>query len=344
MDRRQFLFTTFAGAAALAQKSGPEPLLDKGFAAVTKIADGVYATIANSAKGQQCISNGGVIVGRDASVIIEGHFQPAGAALEIEAARMISRAPVRAAIDTHFHFDHSFGNIGYAEQHIPIMAHERVPALMKEQYGDLKGVDKSGQIAAIRQKLEAAATADDKKHLESDLNATQWMCDAIDAVKLSYPGELLKASDLPRKIDLGGLTAVIEFHPGHSPTDLIIRVPDRDVVFTGDLVFNHSYPVCISADMPAWRKVLDKITGYGRGMRIIPGHGALCEVETVRELADLLDDLRSHAERMKRGGASAEEAARRYLVPPRFESFRISSWGWTVGAAIRGWYGGPATA
>src|SRR5215831_15938445 len=35
--------------------------------------------------------------------------------------------------------------------------------------------------------------------------------------------------------------------------DLIVWVPERDVVFTGDLLFNGAYPVSLDADMIAWR-------------------------------------------------------------------------------------------
>jgi glyoxylase-like metal-dependent hydrolase (beta-lactamase superfamily II) len=58
--------------------------------------------------------------------------------LEIEVARMVSKAPVRAAVNTHCHLDHTFGNIAYERQKIAIMAHERAPALMKERYAALQ--------------------------------------------------------------------------------------------------------------------------------------------------------------------------------------------------------------
>src|SRR5436309_2717980 len=129
-DRRQFLLAALAGPVLAARKPDPAPLLDRGFARVTPVAPGVYVTIADPAKGQQCASNGGVLAGRDAVLIVEGHMEPSGAALEIEVARMVSKAPVRGAVDTHFHLDHTFGNAAYAGQRIPIIAHERVSSLM----------------------------------------------------------------------------------------------------------------------------------------------------------------------------------------------------------------------
>ena len=126
MNRRQLLLAGLTAPLRGARRPVPEPLLDRGFARVTRIAPGLYATIADSSKGPQCSSNGGVSAGRDVVLIVEGHFQPAGSALEIEVAKMASKAQVRGAVDTHFHLDHTFGNLGYAEQGIPILAHEKV--------------------------------------------------------------------------------------------------------------------------------------------------------------------------------------------------------------------------
>jgi len=337
LDRRQFLLAGLAGPA-LAQKRDETPLLDKGFARVTQIEPGVYVTIADVSKGPQCGSNGGVIVGRDAVLIVEGHMQPAGAALEIEVARMVSKAPVRGAVDTHFHLDHTFGNIAYAEQRIPILAHDKVTPLMKKYYAEVKGVDKAPLLAPAEKKIAQAVDARDKQHKEGDLETLKWVYGAIDSTTLAFPTESLAPAQLPKRIDLGGLTAILEFHPGHTVTDLIIRVPEHDIVFTGDLLFNRSYPVSIDADMIAWRKVLDQSAGFDRRTRFVPGHAAVCGLDTVREQAALMDDLRGHAEKMIRAGASAEEAERQYVAPKPFQDFRLARWDFTVGAAMRSYF------
>src|SRR6266545_4811592 len=210
LDRRQFLFAGLVSPALAAQKRDEVPLLDRGFARVTQIAPGVYVTIADSAKGMQCGSNGGIIAGRNAVLIVEGHMQPAGAALEVEAARMISKAPVRGAIDTHFHLDHTFGNQVYAEQKIPILAHERAASLMKERYVAIKGVNKAPLLAPVEKKVANARDAADRARKQGDLEKFKWMCAAIDVTPIALPTELLRVADLPKRIDLGGLTAAIE--------------------------------------------------------------------------------------------------------------------------------------
>jgi glyoxylase-like metal-dependent hydrolase (beta-lactamase superfamily II) len=338
LNRRQFLMAGLAGASLAAQTRDTAPLLDKGFARVTQIAPGVYVTIADPSQGQQCGSNGGVLAGRDGVLIIEGHMEPAGAALEIEVARMVSKAPIRGAIDTHFHLDHTFGNAAYAEQGIAILAHEKVALLMKQRYAALKGVDKAPLLAPLQEKVAGAADATDKAHKEGDLAGWKWMYGAIDSTPLAYPNESLAESELPKRIDLGGLTALIEFHAGHTVTDVIIRVPEHDIVFAGDLLFNRAYPVALDADMIAWREVLNRFAGYSRNTRFIPGHGPVCGRETVREQQDVFDDLRAHAEKMMSSGGTAEEAERRYKVPERFRDYRVELWDLRVGSAMRSYY------
>ena len=338
IDRRRFLVGALAApAVALAQKKA-SPLLDRGFAEVSRLAEGVYVTIANSAKGQQCISNGAVIVGREAALIVEGHFFPEGAALELEVARMVSKAPIRGAVNTHYHLDHTFGNSAYRQRNIPIIAHERAPAMMKENYAALQNVDKKPLLAPWEKRLADAADPVEKQHAATDLQAMQWEYQAIDRVALAYPSELLRDANFPKQIDLGGLDVVLEHLAGHTPTDVVVRIPQRDIVFTGDLLFEKSYPVTFDADMVSWRRVLDRFAAYPRGTRFVPGHGPVCGVDVVREFADLMDDLHNHAQRMRRSGASAEEATRRYTPPPRFAKFDAWPWDWCVGSAMRKYY------
>ena len=345
LDRRQFLLTTMVAPVlsvrqAATRHQGTRVVFDRPFGRVTRMADGVYATIANPAKGQECLSNGGIIVGRDAVLVVEGHFQAAGADLEIQAARQLTNRPILAAIDTHFHLDHTFGNIGYARHHVPIMAHAQVPALMKDRYAQLQGVDKAPLLRPLEKEIAAARHQVDRQRLEAELAATKWMYEAVDAAVLVYPTELLTPADCPKRIDLGGLIAVIDIHPGHTPTDVIIRVPQRNIAFVGDLLFHRSYPVTVDADMIAWRRVLARFARESSTTRFVPGHGPICGLDTVRDQADLMDDLRRHATRMLETGAPVEEATRRYVVPARFREYEMHCWSWTVGGALRSYYRG----
>src|SRR2546428_3561900 len=72
------------------------PLVDKGFASVRKIGNGLYATISDLSKGNTTLCNGGFLVGRDAALLMEGFATPAGAALLIGTPRLVGPAPGKA--------------------------------------------------------------------------------------------------------------------------------------------------------------------------------------------------------------------------------------------------------
>ena len=93
-----------------------QPIVDKGYALVRKIGNGVYATVSDRSKGLQTRSNGGFIVGRDGALLVEGFQTPIGASFQMDALRMVSKVPVHAAIDTHWHFDHTLGNSFYIDK------------------------------------------------------------------------------------------------------------------------------------------------------------------------------------------------------------------------------------
>src|SRR5260370_30386377 len=79
------------------------PLVDKGFAAVRKIGEGLYATISDPSKGYTTICNGGFLSGKDAALLIEGFGSPAGASFQMDALRMVSQDLVKATFDTPYH-------------------------------------------------------------------------------------------------------------------------------------------------------------------------------------------------------------------------------------------------
>ncbi|MGZ4839782.1 MAG: hypothetical protein ACXVZR_14625, partial [Terriglobales bacterium] len=89
------------------------PIVDKGFASVRKVGNGLYATISDPSKGNTTLCNGGFLVGKDAALLIEGFTTPAGASFQMDALRLVSAVPVKGALDTHYHFDHSMGNSFY---------------------------------------------------------------------------------------------------------------------------------------------------------------------------------------------------------------------------------------
>lgn len=351
LTRRRFLASTSCLGAALALRNvlplpalgedvaqdtrlGKQPLADKGFASVRQIGDGVYATISDFTKGLTTLCNGGFIIGKDAVLLVEGFLSPAGAAFQLEILRSVTQAPVRGAVDTHYHFDHSLGNAAYGSAGIPIWAHAKVAPLMVQNYAGVQGQDKTALLDSYKKKVSEAANDTEREHAQSDLNAYTLIFQTIDSSVIALPNHPLDPSKLPMTVDLGGRQAIIETHPGHSPTDIIVRVPGQNIVFTGDLLMNGLIPVTFDASISAWRAVLAEFAAFDKDTLFVPGHGQLCGQEAVANFRAMFDDLAEQAEKMYKAGVPVEEAVKRYTVPDKFKGYYIFAWSLTVGTAI----------
>jgi glyoxylase-like metal-dependent hydrolase (beta-lactamase superfamily II) len=312
------------------------PIVDKGFASVRKVGDGLYATISDPSKGIQTISNGGFLAGKDAAFLIEGFGSPAGASFQMDTLRMVSQVPVKAALDTHYHFDHSMGNSFYGANGVPLWAHATAAKRIVDNYGPLQGADKESVLGPLEKRVKDAKSETERQHAQSDLNAVTGLFQIANANVLALPNHHLDPAKLPLTLDLGGLSAVLESYPGHSGTDVIVRVPQQNVVFTGDLLFSGWYPVVFDekATVSGWRETLKKFASFDKDTIFVPGHGQICGQEGIATIREVFDDIAGQAEKMFKAGVPAEEAQQRYIVPDKFKNFPIFAWGFTIGPAI----------
>ncbi len=312
------------------------PIVDKGFASVRKIGTGLYATISDPSKGITTISNGGFLAGKDAALLVEGYGTPGGASFQMDALRMVSQVPVKCALDTHYHFDHSMGNSFYGANGVQLWAHSSAGKRIIDNYAPLQGADKDAALGPFEKRVKDAKSDAERQHAQSDLNAVTGLFQIANANVIGLPNRPIDPAKLPISIDLGGLTAVLESYPGHSGTDLIVRVPDQNVVYTGDLLFSGWYPVCFDekATISGWRDTLKKFAAFDKDTLFVPGHGQICGQEGIASIREVFDDIAGQAEKMYKAGVPVEEAQHRYVVPHKFENFPIYAWGFTVGPAI----------
>jgi cyclase len=356
LSRRRFLACTSSlGALYAASKFGPlsalaqslpidpriaqQPVVDKGFALVRKIGNGVYATISDRTKGLQTRSNGGFILGRDSALLIEGFQTPIGASFQMDTLRMVTKAPVQAAINTHWHFDHSLGNSFYGGAGVPIWAHAKVASRIMEHYPKWQAEDRSTFLAPWEKRARDAKTDSQREHAKSDIEGVSGMFDPVSQGTLALPNHPLDPAKMPMKVDLGGLTVVIETYIGHTDTDLIIRVPDQNIVFTGDLLVNSQYPTNINGFPTPWRATLAKIAAFDKNTIFVPGHGQIGTQETVALMRAVFDDIAAQAEKLYKAGVPVEVAVERYVVPAKYKDFRQFSWGFCISRTIEQLYG-----
>jgi glyoxylase-like metal-dependent hydrolase (beta-lactamase superfamily II) len=143
---------------------------------------------------------------------------------------------------------------------------------------------------------------------------------------------------MPMKIDLGGLTVIVETYIGHTDTDLIFRVPEQNVVYTGDLLTGGQYPVNINGYASKWRATLAKFATFDKDTLFVPGHGPIFGQEGVAEMRACFDDLAEQADKLYKAGVPVEEAVERYVVPDKYKTYRQFSWGFAIGRTIEQFY------
>jgi glyoxylase-like metal-dependent hydrolase (beta-lactamase superfamily II) len=304
------------------------------------VGEGLYATISDPSKGFQTLCNGGFLVGKDGALMIEGFGSAAGAAFQMDALRMVSQVPVKGALDTHYHFDHSMGNGFYAGNGTPLWAHANTAKRIVESYGAMQGADKAVALAPLEKATKDSKTELARKHREENLGMVTNIFNIVNGTVLALPNHPIDPAKLPMKMDLGGLTAVIESYPGHSGTDIIVRVPEQNVVYTGDLLFSGLYPVCFDtqATVSGWRQTLKTFASWDKDTVFVPGHGPVCDQEGVALFRALFDDIEGQAQKMYKAGVPAVEAADLYVVPEKYKNVSIFVWDFSIAPTITKMY------
>ena len=106
-------------------------------------------------------------------------------------------------------------------------------------------------------------------------------------------------------IEMGGVhIELINLGPAHSPGDIMVWLPGKSLIITGDMAFHERMlPLFEHTDTAAWIKTWDKFAALG-AKHVIPGHGGPTNmVEVTRYTKDYLIYLRKKmAELIEKGG------------------------------------------
>ena len=67
------------------------------------------------------ICNGGFVIGSDGVLVIDPFQTPELAELMIATVKSLTDKPIRYVLNTHYHFDHTGGNVAFVKREVPIM-------------------------------------------------------------------------------------------------------------------------------------------------------------------------------------------------------------------------------
>src|ERR1700724_489869 len=238
---------------------------------IKKIGDGVYAAVAT--EGGKAGSNAGFIVGSNGVAVVDT-FQEAGPAKALLAEiHKITNQPVRYVINTHYHLDHTGGNAAFAEAGATILAHRNVRDWERTENLKFFGKDP---------KPEARA------RVESLVLPDMIYTEAVD-------------------LYLGSRLVQVRYVLGHTGGDSVVVVPDANVVFGGDLVWQKHLPNLIDASTLPWIKTLDKLLAGHPQATFVSGHGDVASVEDVRDFRNYIETLRQDVAKAQGAGKSGQE-------------------------------------
>jgi glyoxylase-like metal-dependent hydrolase (beta-lactamase superfamily II) len=215
-----------------------------------------------------------VIRDRDRLVVVDSRASATEGAQLVADLTWFAPARVQALINTHAHFDHTFGNqhFGYGSATaVPIYGHHLLPAHLDQYEGP--------RLEAWRSGSGNEPTRD-------------W-----DDIVITPPTHLVR---IRQQYRLGARRLeLIPLPPGHTDTDLVVHVPDADTWVVGDVIEASGPPMfgsgCYPLEFPgSLRGLLSEISPADT---IVPGHGPLVDlsfaVAQLKDIADLATRLRA---------------------------------------------------
>jgi cyclase len=216
-----------------------------------------------------------VLTGPDGKFIVDNFVSPAWPKLK-ETLGGISNAPVKYAIDTHWHFDHTDNNAALHAAGATVLAHENTKKRMSEaQDIPILGIHFGPSPAdALPQQTFTSS------------------------YKLQANGESLSLQ---------------YFAPAHTDTDIYVHFEKANVIHMGDTFFNQAYPFVdpgTNGKVKGMIAAADKILAIANNdTKIVPGHGPLGTKADLTSTRDMLLTAVGRVEKLKGQGKSWQEAA-----------------------------------
>jgi glyoxylase-like metal-dependent hydrolase (beta-lactamase superfamily II) len=214
-----------------------------------------------------------VVVGRESALLVDTRASLAQGHALAEHVRRLTPLPVSGVVNTHVHFDHVFGNGAFPG--VPLVAHESVPAALPAHTEHTRSLYAADPDDLHRDEVLATMPVPPDTTFSS-----VWATDLGDRlVEVAYLGR------------------------GHTDGDIVVRVPDADLVCAGDLVEESGPPAYGPDSWPLeWGLTLEQLSNLlTRSTVVVPGHGAPVNKEFVLsqrlDVVDVAEQIRALADR-----------------------------------------------
>lgn len=288
---------------------------------LVKVADGIYAAIAKP--GGLASGNAGFVIGDEAVLIFDTFLTPAAIEELIGAIETQTKLPIKYAVNSHYHLDHTGGNQVFLARGVPIIAHDNVAKWQTTKNRRFLPATEELQKRRADAAKQLSETSTDQTEKRTQLERQIRRLDAMLAIKLTNPTVTFGSGVL--HLYLGKREVVLFTLPGHTGGDVLAYVPDANVVFTGDLGWSTTLPNLIDATVNDWIPTLDKILNQYPSAKFIPGHGNVAEAREIKDFRDYLDDLRTRVKQGIASGLTLDQAKQQLKLPDKYKTFAFQN-------------------
>ena len=238
---------------------------------IEEVAAGIFAYI--QLDGSWFLNNAGCIPGKHAATVIDTVGTEARARVWHEAVGRITPQRVAALINTHHHADHTNGNFLFADA--AIIAHER-----------------------CREEVMAAQWP----RTSPMFPGTDFGDCPMTPPTVTFRDELsVYVDNLELRLFFVG--------PAHTTNDVAVWIPEKRVLFSGDVVFNGGTPFARFGSLGGWLQALDRFAALDPEV-VVPGHGPVAGPGVFDEVREYIDFVFAAARRGMAAGVTPMEIAR----------------------------------
>lgn len=294
---------------------------------IEKVADGVFAALAKPAALTNC--NAAIFVLSRDVLVVDAHSKPSAAAsLIAQIKKDVSEKPVRYLVNSHFHWDHTQGDLAYkkANPQVHIIASDATKQLLNELQRDrlresLNSVP--GLVEAAKARLSRAKTPQERDWANEQIRQLT----AYQAEMKSYPLELptltfAKAYEIK---DASGDLELAFNGKAHTAGDIQVFSPAKRVVASGDAIIgflpniNDGYP-------RPWPTTIDSVAVW-KFDNIIAGHGPVQHGrDRMGQFRNYIEDLTARVERAKKAGTPLADL-QKTITPRTLATLQTGSFG-----------------
>ena len=211
----------------------------------------------------------GVVLGGDDVLVVDTRASPARAREVAAELRELTRNPVSIVVDTHWHWDHAFGNAAFLP--VPIWGHVRTAERLVSE----------GEARRAWLMTQAPELADE-----------------IRDIVIVPPDRTFTDR---ATVQVGNRTVDLAFHGrGHTDADITVHVPDAAVLFAGDLLENDAIPSFGDSYPIDWPIAVEALLALATGA-VVPGHGSIGDCAFVESQLAAFHGLADLARRVQEG-------------------------------------------